>query len=178
MSKQFAEFLVDELFEWDNGSRLNTDERIPGRIPFFTAGSENRGLYGYISNNAGTFHKPITIDMFGNCFYHPFEECYGDDNVYFLERECSYRIKLYICTAISKAVQKLFSYATQFRKEQLRQLTIELPVTDDTANTPNPEPDWEYMEHYITWIETQERESRKLRALREEQILEQLHRHH
>lgn len=175
MSKQFAEFLVDEFFEWDNGSRLNTDERIPGRTPFFTAGSENRGLYGYISNNAGAFHKPITIDMFGNCFYHPFEKCYGDDNVYFLERECSDRIKLYICSAISKAIQKLFSFATQFRKEQLRRLIIELPVTDTSASTDTPEPDWEYMENYIKTIEQKFIDQVARLDAREQKILQQLY---
>ena len=175
MSKQFAKFKINDLFEWDNGVRLNTNERMPGEVPFFTAGSENRGLYGYISNNLGSFHKPITIDMFGNCFYHPFEKCYGDDNVYFLERECSSRVKLYICAVISKSLQKLFSYATQFRKEQLRQLTVELPVTDASANTDTPEPDWEYMENYIKTIERKYIDQIAQVNAREQEILKQLY---
>ena len=97
------------------------------------------------------FHNPITIDMFGNCFYHGYD-CGGDDNVYFLEGNYSTRQKLYIVSVLHKNLSPIYSYAKQFRKKQLDELTITLPAT------PSGAPDWEYMENYIRSVEKQERE--------------------
>lgn len=155
------------MFKYDNGSRLNTALRVKGNKPFLTAGFENRGLYGYVGNDITMFHNPITIDMFGNCFYHSYD-CGGDDNVYFLEGDYSARQKLYIASVLHKNLSPIYSYAKQFRKKQLDELTITLPATS------SGDPDWEYMENYIKKVEKQERENRKLRAIQEENILKQL----
>lgn len=174
MSKHYAEFKVSDLFEYDNGSRLNTALRIKGKTPFLTAGFENRGLYGYVGNDITMFHKPITIDMFGNCFYHSYD-CGGDDNVYFLEGDYSVRQKLYIASVLHKNLSPIYSYAKQFRKKQLDQLTITLPITDDTIDTDSPEPDWEYMEEYIKSIEERYLDSVEQYNRKNEDILDALH---
>ena len=79
---------------------------------------------------------------------------------------------MYVITAFKKSVDGRYDYGAKFNRDNAAGTDIQLPITS------TGEIDWDYMEHYITWIETQERESRKLRAAREEQILEQLHQHH
>lgn len=82
------------------------------------------------------------------------------------------RKAMYIITAFKKAVNGRYDYGTKFNRDNAAQTFIQLPIT------PTGDIDWDYMEKYIAWIETQERESRKLRAAREEQILDWLHQQH
>ena len=44
------------------------------------------------------------------------------------------------------------NYGNKLTKEALRDFELQLPIT------PSGDIDWDYMENYIAWIETQERE--------------------
>ena len=143
----WKEFRINELFILGHGKRLTKEDRIKGRIPFVTAGEQNCGIAEYIGNECELFSKPITIDMFGNCFYHD-EVCAGDDNVYFFVNDkISAEAKLFISTIIQKKIKHQYSYAIQFRQKQANELTIKLPVTYVE------EIDFELMEKYISVIE-------------------------
>lgn len=62
------------------------------------------------------------------------------------------RKAMYVVTAFKKAVNGVYDYGTKFNRDNAAQTFIHLPVT------PTGDIDWEYMENYIAWIETQERE--------------------
>lgn len=140
---QWKEFKVITLFKPFHGKRLVKKNRIPGKIPFLTAGFDNQGVKDYLSGNFQTWHKPITIDMFGNCFYHDFD-CTGDDNVYALINDkVSNLSKLFIASVLNTQLNIQFSYKDQFRQNDLDKLVIKLPVDS------NGDPDWQYMDTYI-----------------------------
>lgn len=141
--KRVEEFRVGDLFEFGHGERLTVADREPGNIPFITAGAEKRGIKEHISNHRKLYKNPITIDMFGNTFYHNLEMD-GDDNIYFLMGEnISENTKLYIATTLNKKLSNRYSYSEQFRQKQLNSLIVVLPAIDKST------PDFEYMEKAI-----------------------------
>ena len=129
-----------------HGQRLNKSQRVDGLLPFITAGKENRGLTMHIGNKRDSYVCPITVDMFGNCFYHPYE-CSGDDNVYFfVNNELSANTKIFISVVIGATISEKFAYSDQFRQSDADSLVVCLPV-----NTQG-EPDWDYMDAYMQQV--------------------------
>lgn len=140
---QWKEFKLAELFEPHHGKRLTKRNRVPGEIPFLTAGFDNQGVKGYLAGNFEIWHNPISIDMFGNCFYQECD-CTGDDNVYALVNNAmTSNVKLFIAGVLNKQLSIQFSYKDQFRQHDLDVLSIKLPA-DSAGN-----PDWQYMNTYI-----------------------------
>lgn len=135
--------VVDLGFFIYHGQRLNKAQRIDGETPFITAGFENRGVTQYIGNDRPMYHKAITVDMFGNCFFQP-EDCAGDDNVYFfVNDDVSDLAKLFISSGIGAMTSAKFDYARQFRQGDADNLEVMLPATLDG------DPDWAFMEVYM-----------------------------
>lgn len=141
--------MVDIGFKVYHGSRITKAERVEGDTVFLTAGFENCGVVGTIGNeNIDVWEKPITVDMFGNVFYHD-ETCAGDDNIYaFLNSKLSRTAKLFVASSIASVTQSKYSYQQQFRQGDANELSVYLPTT------PNGAPDWVYMESYLANIET------------------------
>lgn len=137
-----------------HGSRITKAERVEGDTVFLTAGFENCGVVGTIGNkNIDVWEKPITVDMFGNVFYHD-EACAGDDNIYaFLNSELSRTAKLFVASSVASVTQNKYSYQQQFRQGDANKLSVYLPCT------PNGDPDWAYMESYMANLETKVAES-------------------
>ena len=67
-SLTWKKFNLEKLFgKSTRGKRLKGDDRIPGTLPFVTAGEAAEGISAYISNNVEIFEKnTTTIDMFGS----------------------------------------------------------------------------------------------------------------
>lgn len=130
------------IFNNFHGKRLTKDNRIQGNTPFLTAGEQNNGISAFISNSdLNLFKNVISIDMFGNSFFHDYL-CSGDDNIYFFEnKNISNYCKLFIVELINKNKTK-FSYGKQFRQKNADTLKIMLPINEEGK------PDYEYMEQY------------------------------
>lgn len=141
--------MTDIGFKVYHGSRITKAERVEGDTVFLTAGFENCGVVGTIGNeNIDVWEKPITVDMFGNVFYHD-EACAGDDNIYaFLNSKLSKAAKLFVASAVASVTQSKYSYQQQFRQGDANKLSVYLPCTHDGA------PDWTYMESYMESLET------------------------
>ena len=144
----WKEFSIKKLgFDNFHGRRLTKTDRIEGEIPFITAGKENQGVVGRIGNNVTTYHNPITIDMFGNVFYHKGDYA-GDDNIYFfVNNNINELCKLFIVVSAQSQIRSTFEYKDQFRQDNADSLKILLPAT------PAGEPDWRYMEMYMRGVE-------------------------
>ena len=150
----WKEFKVGDFFDIHHGKRIKKTDRIDGNTIFITAGKENFGVIGKIGNDIEIWNKPITVDMFGNSFYHDYK-CSGDDNIYaFINDNLNSYVKMFISTIINRYSE--YSYKEQFRQKNADNLTIKLPVTS------NGEPDYKYMEEYMKKIEekTQEKLSK------------------
>lgn len=151
----WKEYRMSDLgFTVCHGSRITKAERVEGDTVFLTAGFENCGVVGTIGNeNIDIWEKPITVDMFGNVFYHD-ETCAGDDNIYaFLNSKLSRTAKLFVASSIASVTQSKYSYQQQFRQGDANKLSVYLPATPDGA------PDWAYMESYMANLETKVAES-------------------
>ena len=144
----WKEFAMSDLgFKNYHGKRLKKSDRLEGDIPFITAGKENQGVVGCIGNDMDTYENPITIDMFGNVFYH--EGIFaGDDNIYFfVNPKLNKYQKLFIVGALHRFIHSVFAYIDQFRQDNADRLSVFLPSTQ------SGEPDFQYMEEYIKNVE-------------------------
>lgn len=135
--------LKDIGFSIFHGSRQKQAEREAGNVPLLTAGKENQGVAAYIGNPLCQYQDPVTVDMFGNCFFH--KGIYsGDDNIYFfINKDLNDVIKIFISSIINKQNSILYNFKSQFRQQQADALTVILPSKSDNT------PDYEYMESYM-----------------------------
>lgn len=89
--------------------------------------------------------------MFGNCFFQP-QDCAGDDNIYFFTNDdISDNCKLFISACIYNDTSKKYAFVEQFRQRDANSLIVKLPAT------PSGDPDWEYMDRYMTKIMSDEK---------------------
>lgn len=159
---KWKEFKVTDLFDWYHGKRRTRNDLNlvnfsikSDLVGYLTAGQENQGIIGsclgdnFKNEHDAIFDRSITIDMFGNSFYHAYP-CAGDDNIYFLiNKHYSDKQMLFLTSVISSITRPKFGYNNQFRKKDLQRLVIKLPVSDSN------QPDWNYMDAYITKLATQ-----------------------
>lgn len=140
--KEWKPVSLGEVYNNYHGKRLTKEKRISGTTPLLTAGESNNGVAEFISNaNMPQYSKFVSIDMFGNSFFHPYRAT-GDDNIYFFENlHLTAETKEFTCVSIEKQSCK-FSYGKQFRQRNADSLKTMLPVTD------SGEPDYAYMAEY------------------------------
>ena len=64
-------FNLEDLFgKSTRGKRLKSADRIPGELPFVTAGEADEGISDFIGNDVAIFSEnTTTIDMFGSAKY-------------------------------------------------------------------------------------------------------------
>lgn len=135
----------EAVFEsYDNGKRLTSPNRIPGDVPFLTAGEQNQSLSQYIGNyqDDELCSPSITIDMFFNVFYQNYSFA-SDDNVYhFINSKLNIYSSLFIVSVLNLQKAK-YGFGRQFRKKNAENTTIKLPAKEDGSL------DFEFMESFI-----------------------------
>lgn len=123
------------------GRRLKNADRLPGFLPFVTAGEANEGVSAFISNDVAVFpENSITVDMFGSAKYRNYE--YGaDDHVAVVHTEnLEKNAAIFITTSIHKSSYTgKFNYGRNFYAKDADELMISLPSKDD-------KPDYSFME--------------------------------
>lgn len=148
---RFGEFALKKLSISQTGDVDLQQKDINGRGTFFiNSGVENRGIKGKTDREAKVFPaNTITIDFGGNAYYRDFEYKMATHNhVFSLSGDIikNKAVGLYIIGKLSKLPQ-LFSYNNMATWNKLKELKIELPITQ------TGEPDFDYMERYIRAIE-------------------------
>lgn len=141
--REWKAFELCSIFKNFHGKRLVKTMRRSGTYPLLTAGNTNNGVTEFIKNTDMNYFKDfISVDMFGNAFYHPYNAT-GDDNIYFFKCDkLSKYIKLFIVVCINSQKEK-FSYGKQFRQYNADNMRIMLPI--DVRGMP----DYTFMEQYI-----------------------------
>ena len=144
----WEEFNLEELYgKSTRGKRLKSADRIPGSLPFVTAGEADEGVSDFIGNKVHVFPKnTTTIDMFGSAKYRNYEYG-GDDHVAIVHTEkLPMRAAIFVTTAIHKSSHNgQFDYGRNFYAKDADALNIVLPVK-------NGEPDYDKMETIISAI--------------------------
>ncbi len=151
-SVKWGEFSISALFEIEKGERLTEAYRVSGDTPLITASAYNNGITNFIDkdtfkNSKSLFVNKITIDMFGNVFYHDYQY-FSDDNIHTLifNNELNINLSKYtylFLIAIIEQISSKYGFGRQVRLHRLKKEVILLPV--DSENQPN----WQFMEDYI-----------------------------
>lgn len=143
-TSSWKEFYLKDLFgQCKRGTRITKTDRIEGNIPFVTAGENNEGVSEKIGNiEAITYNNALTIDMFGNCFYHNYPFKCDDNILIFTNEHINSFTGLFLATIILQDKYR-YSYGNQYRQNNYNKHVIKLP------STPSGEPNWQYMEDFI-----------------------------
>ena len=145
---EWGTYNLEKLFgKSTRGKRLKSADRIPGDLPFVTAGEADEGISDFIGNNVHVFLKnTITIDMFGSAKYRNYNYG-GDDHVVVVHTEkLPINAAIFVTTAIHKSSHNgQFNYGKNFYPKDADELYISLPKK-------NGQPDYETMEKLISGI--------------------------
>ena len=148
---EFKEFRIGDLFEIQTGSLVQSSTLTKGSIPRVSVTSANNGIVGYFdtesNKDARHFENFISVNFFGNAFYHSKKSSVEMKVHVLVIPNYSYtrETALYIITALNKVLNDQFSYGEQLSSSDLKNnsLYISLPVTKAG------EIDFEYMVSYI-----------------------------
>lgn len=151
--KEMKLFRIGDILNTQRGNRLISSHRIEGKIPFVTAGENNKGISSYIDkrNKVVWSHSPsISVDMFGHAFVHKYIYGYDDHVVEVYREGLNINQLQYLATAIQKELllSGKYSWNLMVTKAKLDEEFIKLP----TASQVSKEPDWDYMDRYIEII--------------------------
>ena len=130
------------------GKRLKGEDRIPGTLPFVTAGEAEEGISAFIGNKVEVFEKnTTTIDMFGSAKYRNYQYG-GDDHVAIVHTEnIPMKAAIFVTSACHKAAHTgKFHYGHNFYAKDADELNIMLPAKDG-------KPDYESMETLISAVQ-------------------------
>ena len=145
----WGKFNLEDLYgKATRGKRLKSADRIPGNLPFVTAGEGNEGVSDFIGNAVHIFAKnTITIDMFGSAKYRDYEYG-GDDHVAVVHTEkLPIKAAIFVTAAIHKSAHTgQFHYGRNFYAKDADRLHIMLPVK-------NGQPDYKKMNTIISAIQ-------------------------
>lgn len=148
-SYDWRSFNLKELYgRSTRGKRLKSEDRIPGTLPFVTAGEAEEGVSAFIGNDVQVFEKnTTTIDMFGSAKYRNYQYG-GDDHVAIVHTESiPMKAAIFVTSACHKAAHTgKFDYGHNFYAKDADALNIMLPAK-------NGKPDYESMELLISAIQ-------------------------
>jgi len=141
-------FNLEKLFgKSTRGKRLKSADRLPGDLPFITAGETEEGFSAYIGNKVDIFPaNTTTIDMFGSAKYRNFKYG-GDDHIAVVHTDkLPKNASVFVTAAIHKSSYNgQFNYGRNFYAKDADALNISLPVKEK-------KPDYKSMETIISAI--------------------------
>ncbi|GHR07229.1 type I restriction modification protein [Helicobacter pylori] len=149
------------MFEIYTGSLLSQEDLAKGDIARISVKSDNNGVYGHFdtlkNKKARHFENFISVNFFGNCFYHPYLASI-EMKVHVLKlknRTLTKRIGLFLANQLNKCFYGQFTYGTQLSSSKLKHnnFKIQLPLKP-TANTQTlKDIDFNFMEKFIAELE-------------------------
>lgn len=142
-------FNLEDLFgKSTRGRRLKSADRIPGELPFVTAGEADEGISDFIGNDVTVFSEnTTTIDMFGSAKYRNYRYG-GDDHVAIVHTEALPKLaSIFVTSAIHKSSHNgQFDYSKNFYAKDADALNIQLPSR-------NGLPDYDCMATFISAVQ-------------------------
>ncbi len=158
---KWGEFRLGDLFEIYTGSLLSQEDLAKGDIVRISVKSDNNGVYGHFdtlkNKKARHFENFISVNFFGNCFYHPYLASV-EMKVHVLKlknRTLTKRIGLFLANQLNKCFYGQFTYGTQLSSSKLKHnnFKIQLPLKP-TANAQTlKDIDFHFMEKFIAELE-------------------------
>lgn len=166
----WKEFKISDLFITENkgklqvptGATMSKSNLIDGDTPRISVTGSNNGICGYFDSKIDTkdyrvFENFISVSFLGTVFYHPYKASL-DMKVHCLKPlnfELNNEIALYLVPLIKNSLKES-SYCDQISSTSIVDLIIKLPVKI------TEEIDFDYMESYISNIESKIKEELNL----------------
>ena len=158
----FGEFKIGDLFDGITGDTDIKKVHLDGEgYPVITAGVDDLGVAGYSSINAKILPaNSLTVDMFGNCYFRPFEyKMVTHARVFALvlkDGEMTTEIGLFLCLML-QWLRHMHHYSNMCSYNKIKESIIKLPLKlgTDIRNFSETDIDWDYMEATIRITEKQ-----------------------
>lgn len=156
---RYEKYRIGQLFTSQTGNvDIQKNDITSTGVPVITAGVNNNGILGNTEIEAKIIKaNTITIDMFGNAFFRPFEyKMVTHARVFsltFIKEDISEEIGLFL-TAQFCHLSKKYGFDNMCSYAKIKDSTITLPTLDKIDdNSPYSEqgfiPDFDYMQKYI-----------------------------
>lgn len=144
----WREFLLSDYFDIVAGIYHYPDEYEEGETPYISASNLNNGVGQNISLKPDfSGNKIITGKVGCTAFYQPEPFCATSDvNVFTPKFKMSRDVGVFLVTLINFSENYKWAYGRQCRVGNSKKISISLPTT------PSGEPDWEWMERYISLL--------------------------
>lgn len=154
--RTFGEFKIGDLFDGITGDTDIKKVHLDGEgYPVITAGVDNLGVAGYSSINAKILPaNSLTVDMFGNCYFRPFEyKMVTHARVFALvlkDGEMTTEIGLFLCLML-QWLRHMHHYSNMCSYNKIKESIIKLPLKlgTDIRNFSETDIDWDYMDATI-----------------------------
>ena len=153
----WKEFRIGDFFEAERGKVKNIQPLCPGETPVIAAGAYNQGIAGMYEIDSA-YENRITISCngagCGSTFYHPYKFNVNGDAITLIEKDSmSDKAKGFIACILNGVFTRKYSYEEKCSPQKALDEIVRLP------STPDGDPDWAYMESYMTNLETKVAES-------------------
>jgi hypothetical protein len=154
MNKEYKYFNFSQVFDYQRGRRLISQNQIPGDIAYISSTAVNNGLDNFITPpDYMVVHKNrMTLSNSGSVgylFYHNYEFVASDHvTVIWLNNG---ELNKYIAVFLKPIFEKMkyrYNFGREISNDRIEKEKIYLPV-DSKGN-----PDWIYMEDYIKSLES------------------------
>ncbi len=146
-------FRLGDLFEIYTGSLLSQEDLAKGDIVRISVKSDNNGVYGHFdtlkNKKARHFENFISVNFFGNCFYHPYLASV-EMKVHVLKlknRILTKRVGLFLANQLNKCFYGQFTYGTQLSSSKLKHnnFKIQLPLKPTASTQTLEDVDFDFM---------------------------------
>ncbi|MDR2410266.1 MAG: restriction endonuclease subunit S [Bacteroidales bacterium] len=154
MNKEYKYFNFSQIFDYQRGRRLITQNQIPGDIAYISSTAVNNGLdnlitppdYMVVHKNRMTLSNSGSV---GYLFYHDYEFVASDHVtvIWLNNRELNKYIAVFLKPIFEK-IKYRYNFGREISNDRIKKEKIYLPI-DSNGN-----PDWVYMEEYIRSIES------------------------
>lgn len=168
---RWKDFTIYKLFDIASPAARSIKTYNEGSVPYVSSGGINNGICSYLEPKEGETlerGKCITVSPLDGSSFYQESDFLGRGgagsaiSMLYNERLTMYNA-LFICTVIKIAAQK-FDYNDALTSDNLKNLSIKLPVLQNDEGVPlideNKEysengfvPDWDYMTEYMKKIE-------------------------
>jgi hypothetical protein len=134
-SIEWQDFEIGDFFDIGTGSLVDIKKAKKGETPRISVQTGNNGILGYYSEpleNARYFENFISVNFFGNAYYHPYRASL-EMKVHTLtpkEFKLSEPFAFFAVTSLNQKLMDRFSYGSQLSSSKLKNdnLAIQLPT--------------------------------------------------
>lgn len=141
-TKDWGEFQIGKLFNTRRGERQRSADRMPGKIPYYSASSSNNGLTDMIGNPTFVEENKLIVTTFLDVYYVKGVFSASDEITILDHKNLNEENALFIATCI-KALKWKYNFTLKAFSTRLKKDMIYLPKDF------KGEPDWDYMELFI-----------------------------